>query len=103
MTLAGQILCVLGALVVVVAGVGLFVLPDALARQHAGTKATTLGLSLALVGAGLLARDPGWTVRLVVLGAFLLVTLPLASHLLGRATLRESGQERDAKDARRFD
>lgn len=103
MTLAGQILCVLGALVVVVAGAGLWTLPDALSRQHAGTKATTLGLSLALIGAGLLARDLGWTVRLVVLGGFLLVTLPLASHLLGRATLKESGQEPGARDVRRFE
>ena len=88
MTVAGWVLCVLGVLVLLIAGIGVLRLPDALARQHAATKAATLGLGLLILGAGLAAGRWDWALRLILLLALLLVTLPLASHALGRAATR---------------
>lgn len=90
MTVAGWVLCFLGVLVLLIAGIGLLRLPDALARQHAATKAATLGLGSLILGAGLAAGRWDWTPRLLLLLALLLVTLPLASHALARAAARRA-------------
>lgn len=87
----GEWLVAAGAVLLVVAAWGVIVLPDALARQHAATKAGTLALALVCVGAMLIARDAAWTWRLLLILGFLLVTLPVASHLLARAAVREAG------------
>jgi multicomponent Na+:H+ antiporter subunit G len=84
-------LCLLGALVLLIAALGLLRLPDALSRQHAGTKAGTLGVTLVALGAGLWAGDWSWIWRLGLLVLVLFLTLPLASHALARAALREAG------------
>jgi multicomponent Na+:H+ antiporter subunit G len=95
----GGILVVAGALLLLVAAWGVIVLPDALARQHAATKAGTLALALVCVGAMLIARDPAWTWRLLLILGFLLATLPVASHLLARATVREAGLDHEVDAA----
>jgi multicomponent Na+:H+ antiporter subunit G len=87
----GVALALLGALVVLVAAAGLVRLPDALSRQHAATKAGTLGVALVALGAGLWAGEWAWTWRLAAIGGLLLLTLPIASHVLARAALREQG------------
>lgn len=53
-------LSALGIVLLLVAAVGLFRLPDALARQHAATKSVTLALGLVLAGAALHAGDAQW-------------------------------------------
>lgn len=82
-----------GAVLLVVAAWGVIVLPDALARQHAATKAGTLALSLVCVGAMAAVPEWGWLWRLALVLGFLLSTLPVASHLLARAAVREAGLE----------
>lgn len=83
----GLALCSLGALVVLIAAVGVVRLPDALSRQHAATKAGTVGVGLLAVGVAV--AEPAWTGRVAILLALLLVTLPLASHALARAAARD--------------
>lgn len=87
----GALLVATGAVLLLIAAWGVIVLPDALARQHAATKAGTLALALVCLGAMLIARDTAWTWRLLLILGFLLATLPVASHLLARAALREAG------------
>jgi multicomponent Na+:H+ antiporter subunit G len=82
-----------GAVLLVIAAWGVIRLPDALARQHAATKAGTLALALVCLGAMAAVRDVGWVWRLVLIVGFLLATLPVASHLLARAAVREAGLE----------
>lgn len=94
----GSLLVALGAALLVIAAWGVIVLPDALARQHAATKAGTLALALVCIGAMLLARDTAWTWRLLLILGFLFATLPVASHLLARAAVREAGLD-EAVDA----
>ncbi|NUP84669.1 MAG: monovalent cation/H(+) antiporter subunit G [Burkholderiaceae bacterium] len=91
MTTLATVLLASGALVLVIAAWGVIVLPDALARQHAATKAGTLALALTCLGAMAAAGDPQWTWRLLLILGFVLVTLPVASHMLARAAVREAG------------
>jgi multicomponent Na+:H+ antiporter subunit G len=88
MSTAGFVIALLGIGLLVVAAIGLFRLPDALARQHAATKSTTLALALILIGAAIHAPEEGWWWRVSALLLLLLATLPVASHMLARAAAR---------------
>jgi multicomponent Na+:H+ antiporter subunit G len=87
MILAWAILT-LGLAVLVIAALGVLRLGDALAKQHAATKAATVGLGIMLIGMAVLVPRPEWLLRLAALGAILLATLPLASHALALAAMR---------------
>jgi multicomponent Na+:H+ antiporter subunit G len=100
MSLLGLLFVVLGAALLVVAALGLWTLPDALARQHAATKAGTLSLALLLVGAGLLAGVEGWWWRIGVVVLLLVCTLPVASHMLARAAARRGLTPRQIAEAK---
>jgi multicomponent Na+:H+ antiporter subunit G len=95
-TWLGHALIVCGSTLLVIAGMGLFVLPDALARQHAATKAATLALGAVFVGVACLGADPAWWWRVVILVGVLFVTLPVSAHMLARAAARELGALNDS-------
>ncbi|MFN3415709.1 MAG: monovalent cation/H(+) antiporter subunit G [Caldimonas sp.] len=100
--LAALLLLAGGALLLVAAW-GVVRLPDALARQHAATKAGTLALACVCLGAAGWAQDAAWTWRLLAILVFLVVTLPVASHLLARAAVREGHPQTDIDAAPRID
>lgn len=79
------VLMLTGALVCVIAAVGLHRMPDVYARMHVATKPATLGIALCLTGAALRADHPSTATKLVLAIVFQLVTAPVAGHLLGRA------------------
>jgi multicomponent Na+:H+ antiporter subunit G len=58
-------------------------MPDAYTRMQAGTKASTLGNTLVL--AGLAIYHPGWSLKLLIIVYFVLMTNPVSSHALARA------------------
>lgn len=97
------LLLLAGAALLLVAAWGVVRLPDALARQHAATKAGTLALACVCLGAAGWMQDAVWTLRLLVILVFLLVTLPVASHLLARAAVREGHTQADIDAAPRVD
>jgi len=76
-TLAGSIFLFLGAL-------GLVRMPDVYTRIQAGTKASTLGTMLSLLG--ILLIEPTWFGKLIILITFIIITNPVSSHVLARAT-----------------
>lgn len=78
-----------GSLLALVAAVGLFRLPDTLARMHAATKPATLGVLLCAFGAGLRLADPSDSAKIVVIVVLQLVSAPIGAHILGRS-VRES-------------
>lgn len=90
MTIVAYGLAVSGSVLLVVAGVGLFVLPDALARQHVATKAGTLALGAVLTAVAIAGGDAAWWWRAALTIALLFATLPVSSHMLARAAARES-------------
>lgn len=81
----GVVFFVLGTFFVVVAGVGMVRFPDPLMRLHASTKAGTLGA--AFVASGVMCFYPTLSVaaRGTALILFLLLTAPVAAHMIGRA------------------
>ncbi|MEM6679343.1 MAG: monovalent cation/H(+) antiporter subunit G [Pseudomonadota bacterium] len=77
-----------GSAFAVIAAIGLLRMPDVFMRMHASTKAGTLGVGLIMIGAAI-GFDEGWAV-VRALGAFvfLLLTAPVAAHMIGRAAYR---------------
>lgn len=89
-----------GAGFVFIAGLGVYNLPDVLNRMHASTKAGTLGSILALTATAFVFAEESVTARVVATVFFLLLTAPVAAHMIGRAAsrvqrLRTKGGETD--------
>lgn len=99
MSVVALVLVAAGVLLLLVAAAGLFLLPDALARQHAATKSGTLALGLILAGAAIHAADAAWTWRIVAILALLIVTLPVASNMLARAAARHAYRPEELANA----
>lgn len=79
------ILLVSGTLLMLVAAIGILRLKDPLQRMHSSTKAGTLGTILLVTGV-LLGSDDAPRSNGILVILFLMLTLPLAAQLLGRAT-----------------
>jgi multicomponent Na+:H+ antiporter subunit G len=95
---AAGTLMIAGAVLALIAAIGMFRMPDVYARLHEATKPATLSLVATLAAAAI--RAPSWgAAALLVLALVLqLWTIPAASHLLGRAT-RRSGLPPASPDA----
>jgi len=83
MELVGSVMVLLGAVFHFSAGLGMLRMPDAYTRMQAGTKASTLGNTLILLG--LAIYHPGWGLKLLIIIFFVLMTNPISSHALARA------------------
>jgi multicomponent Na+:H+ antiporter subunit G len=81
--LMGSILILLGAIFLFSAGLGMLRMPDVFTRLQAGTKASTLGNMLVLSGVAF--YHPGWSLKLLIVIYFVLLTNPISSHALARA------------------
>ncbi|MBN1885141.1 MAG: Na+/H+ antiporter subunit G [Candidatus Krumholzibacteriota bacterium] len=83
MQLAGSIVSLAGSLFLFLGALGVLRMPDIYNRMQAGTKATTLGSIMTLVGIGI--YRPEWLPQTLILAGFVLMTNPLSSHALARA------------------
>lgn len=83
------VLILLGASFTFIASLGLLRLPDVFTRMHASTKAGVLGSSLILIAGAVLFGDGGTWARVISAIFFLLLTAPIAAHMIGRASLDE--------------
>ena len=81
--LIGSLFLLSGAIFLFSAGLGVLRMPDTYNRIQTGTKATTLGTILILVGLAFL--HPAWTFKLFILIFFVMLTNPVSSHALARA------------------
>ena len=99
----GYIFILLGSLFFILSGIGLLRMPDTITRMHAGTKASTLGSLLVIIG--VICLEPTLWFKLSLLAIFILTTNPLSSSILARSTylkhgfLNQSGID-DLKDNR---
>lgn len=84
--IVGGLLAVTGAVFLLLGAVGIYRMPDLYNRLHAGTKATTLGNILTLTGFALIA--PEWASKILLVVLFIILTNPVSSHALARASLR---------------
>lgn len=82
------ILLVSGGFFACVAGLGILRFPDVLMRMHASTKASTLGVGLILAAVAVYFGTLEIIARSLATIIFLLLTAPVAAHLLGKAAYR---------------
>jgi len=86
--LAGTIVTGIGTIFLFLGSLGILRMPDVYNRLQAGTKCTTLGAFLTIIGVGIM--QPNWLPKTLVIALFILVTNPISNHALGRAS-RKSG------------
>lgn len=89
------LLCLAGGAFALIASLGILRLPDVLTRMHASTKAGTLASALILVAAGVYFREMHVTATAVATILFLMLTAPLAAHMLGRSAVRDDDTPSD--------
>ena len=75
-----------GSAFTLLAAIGVLRMPDVFTRMQASTKASTLGLGCLLVGAALQLGDFPAFIRVASIGAFVLLTTPVAGHVIARAS-----------------
>ncbi len=86
MGLVAGALLVLGSLFTVIGGLGVVRFGDVMSRMHAAAKAPTLGLLLAAIGAAIEIGTAHAIATLVLVVTLQLLTSPVATHVLGRAS-----------------
>ena len=86
---AGELLAaafvLVGAAFCIIAAIGILRMPDVFMRMHASTKAGTLGAGMILVAAAVAFDTTGAAARALGAMAFILLTAPVAAHVIGRA------------------
>lgn len=80
-----SILLLAGAAFMVLAAVGILRLPDLPTRMHASTKAGALGAMLIMGGVAVHFADSTVSARAIAFIVFVLLTAPVAAHVIGRA------------------
>ncbi len=80
-----MVLMLLGAILIFLAGVGILRMPDIFLRMSSTAKAGTLGVGLILIGAAIYFNEFGIYTRVIAIISFILLTAPLAAHMIGRA------------------
>jgi len=81
--IVGGVVAILGSLFLLLGALGIVRMPDVYNRIQTGTKATTLGTMLFLLGIGI--ANPTWFGKITVLIIFVIFTNPVSSHVLARA------------------
>ena len=79
------ILSTIGALAIFFASLGILRMPDFYLRLSVTVKAATLGVGLLLLCAAILFPDISVTTKAVAITFFLIITSPIAAHMIGRA------------------
>ena len=87
----GEALVLLGALLTLLAAVGVVRFHDVFARMHALAKATTAGVLVALVGGAIALPSANDTTSILLAAAIQVVTNPVSSMMLARATYLAEG------------
>ena len=91
MRIAGGILMMLGAVLTVLAGVGVLRFRDTYARMHAAAKASSLGVGFVALGAALHLGSAAASVVLALVVVLQFLTTPVGAHMLGSGIHRHEG------------
>lgn len=76
---------VFGAVWILIAAAGIVRMPDLYLRMSASSKAATLGAALMLLSVALHFQALGVVSRVVATIAFIILTAPVAAHMIARA------------------
>lgn len=78
-------LMLVGAIFLLLAGMGVNRMPDLFMRMQAATKASTLGVGCTLIAVMVYFGSLQIAIRALLVVAFIFLTAPVAAHLIGRA------------------
>lgn len=81
-----ELVALAGALLTLVSAIGVSRFTDALARMHALTKASTVGLGLVAAGAAFSVPTANDATSALLAALLYIGTLPIGASLIGRAT-----------------
>lgn len=86
--IVSAVLILAGAILSLAAALGLLRFRDLLSRMHAGAKPQVLGLLLVTIAIAI--QFPNWATisTLAIIMSFQFVTVPVATHMVGRAGYR---------------
>jgi multicomponent Na+:H+ antiporter subunit G len=79
------VLLLAGSAFMLIAAVGVARFPDFITRMHAAAKAGGLGVGLTVSAVAVHFREAEVTTEAVLVAAFLVLTAPVAAHLIARA------------------
>lgn len=88
------ILSLVGGAFAFIAALGVLRLPDVLTRMHSSTKAGTLASALILAAVAIKFQDISVTAKAIAAILFLMLTAPLAAHMLGRSAVEDRSRFR---------
>jgi multicomponent Na+:H+ antiporter subunit G len=88
MEIIGIIITGIGVLFLFLGCLGILRMPDVYNRVQAGTKCSTLGACFTIIGVGIM--QPEWFWKTLIIALFVLISNPISSHALGRAS-RKNG------------
>lgn len=87
----GPFIALIGSALTLLAALGVVRFPSVLARMHALTKASTVGLVLVLLGGVFTLDDTNAITSLLLAGALQILTMPVGANLMSRATYGARG------------
>ena len=87
----GTLIALGGAVLILLSAVGVVRFPDALARMHALTKASTVGVVLVAVGAAFVLPTANDVTSALAAALLQILTLPISASLIARATYLARG------------
>jgi multicomponent Na+:H+ antiporter subunit G len=79
------LLLIIGAVFLFLAALGLVRMPDLFLRISSATKGATLGVGATMLAAALYFNNLAISVQALATFAFVLLTAPVAAHMIGRA------------------
>lgn len=84
----GEVITLLGAILILLSAVGVVRFPDVLSRMQALTKASTIGVLLVAVGAAFVLPTANEVTSALAAALLQLLTLPISASLIARAAYR---------------
>ena len=87
----GQTVALLGAVLTLLAGIGVLRFPDVLSRMHALTKASTVGVGLVAIGSAFVLPTANDITSAIGAALLQFLTLPISASLLARVTYHARG------------
>lgn len=79
------VLMIVGAVLMLLATVGVVRMPDLYSRMQSATKASTLGVGCTMLAVAVDFANLAIATRVVLIVAFVFLTAPIAAHMIGRA------------------
>jgi len=98
MNVVAGVFMIVGALLTMVGGIGVVRFGDLMSRVHAAAKAPTLGLILVAIGAAIEIGSPEAFFTLALVVTLQLLTAPVATHVLARASYGQVDLHLDDED-----